>query len=363
MILDEASVPAYLVAKGLAAPSTAWTVSAAPSRNRNFSAAPEGGGPGFFLKQLRVTAPESLLMMQREATVYWLSRNDPDFAELAGLIPPFVLFDGAAKVLVLGLVSGSRNLLRHQEELGGFPVPLAESLGGPWRRSTAGSAGRWGAIRRAPPSRSRCRGSSPPTAAVPWSAGSDRGRCGSSSGCGRICSWRRPSTGSRPAGASTPSPTGTSSSRTAWCPPARTIPSGSWTGSWADFGDPCWDAGCIVQAYLYAGLYPFLGRRGERLRERLGQAGERGEALRAALRGFRRHCGSAGVERTMGCAGARLLQMALEVMHGQEEPPPAALSLLELGEEVLENPLEAAGLLGLGEGEVSAPSGAPRSGG
>src|SRR5262249_26815593 len=60
---------------------------------------------------------------------YWLSQNDPDFAPLARLIPPYVLFDGVLKVLVVGLVPGAQGLLRPQEESWGFPVPLGESLG------------------------------------------------------------------------------------------------------------------------------------------------------------------------------------------------------------------------------------------
>jgi hypothetical protein len=118
----------------------------------------------------------------------------------------------------------------------------------------------------------------------------------------------------------------------------------------ADFGDPCWDAGCVVQAYLYVCLRDFLDRRGERLRERLGRAGARAEAMRGALDAFRTGCAAGlDLERVMGCAAARLLQMALEVMHGQEEPPPLALSLLDAGEEVLEDPRETARLLGLKE--------------
>jgi hypothetical protein len=119
----------------------------------------------------------------------------------------------------------------------------------------------------------------------------------------------------------------------------------------ADFGDPCWDAGCVVQAYLYLCLRPFLARRRESLAERLGHAGARADSMRAALGGFWRQYSPgpepAVLERVLGCAAARLVQMALEVMHGQPEPTPMALSLLAAGEEVLSRPLAAARLLGL----------------
>jgi hypothetical protein len=135
----------------------------------------------------------------------------------------------------------------------------------------------------------------------------------------------------------------------------------------ADYGDPCWDAGCIVQAYLYTCLRPFLARPDEDLWESIGRSG-------AALCGFwKRYADgveidgearTATLERVLGCAGARLIQMALEVMHGQEEPPPVSLSLLAAGEEVMKAPLDAARRLGmLAPVPVSAPSAAPRNGG
>jgi len=346
MILTEDNVLAYLGGKGLADPAAGWTVQGHPSRNRNFSAIPVAGGPGFFLKQLRVQAPESLLMMQREATVYWLSRNDPDFAPLAGLIPPFVLFDGALRVLVLGLAPGSRNLLRHQEESRSFPVPLAESLG----RALA-------AVHLGAGLRTR---SDPPRAAfpleVPGIFTAHRG--------GPLVRWL---------GAGQMQLVERVREHPVLAPAldrlAATWSFGAFTHGdlkfencvisgerisfvdWelADFGDPCWDAGCLVQAYLYLGLLPTLDRPGEGLERRLEITGSRGEAMCEALRGLWR--GYEGVpaplERVLGCAAARLIQMALEVMHGREEPPPMSLSLLEMGAEVAGEPGESARLLGL----------------
>jgi aminoglycoside phosphotransferase (APT) family kinase protein len=368
MILTEADVPAYLAEKGLADPAAGWTVSASPSRNRNFSAVPATGGPGFFLKQLRVTAPESVLMMQREATVYWLSRNDPDFAPLAGLIPPFGLFDGARKVLVLGRVPGARNLLRHQEEARGFPAPLGEALG------KALAAVHHGVGRRMR--------SDPPRAAFPLEPPgiltAHRG--------GPLLRWLGPGQMRLVERVREHPVLAPALDRLAatWAFDTFThgdlkfencvIASGGGEASrvflvdWelADFGDPCWDAGCILQAYLYLGLLPTLARPGEGLRERLERAGARREAMRAALQGFWTAYGPLPelLERTLGCAAARLVQMALEVMHGQAEPPAAALSLLETAAEVAGDPGGAVRLLGLGgEAGLSEPASAPRSGG
>lgn len=337
MILTADNVLAYLAEKGLADPGAAWTVSAHPSRNRNFSAVPATGGPGLFLKQLRVLAPESVLMMQREATVYWLSQNDPDFTPLTGLIPPYLLFDGALKVLVLGLVPGARSL------------PLGESLG----RTLA-------AVHREAGRRTR---SDPPRAAFPLEVpGIFTAHRGGplvrwlGAGQMRLVDRVREHPVLAPAldrlAATWSFDTFTHGDlKFENC--VVSADGGIFFVDWelADFGDPCWDLGCIVQAYLYTALLPVLDRPEESLRERLERAGPRGEAIRAALQGLWRGYGAAPalLERVLGCAAARLLQMALEVMHGRDEPPPMSLSLLEIGAEVAGGPAEAGRLLGLEE--------------
>jgi len=365
MILSAGNVLAYLSERELVESTAAWAVHASPSRNRNFSAAPQRGGPGFFLKQLRVTAPASVEMMQREATVYWLSLNRPDFAGLQELIPPFVSFDGALKILVLGLVPGSRDLLRHQEELGTLPAALGEELG----RALAGLHRGVGREMRNDPDRAAF------PREVPGIFTAHRG--------GPLVRWLGPGQMRLIDRVRADSVLAPALDRLAatWSFDAFThgdlkfencvISSGrdgrirvvDW--ELADFGDPCWDAGCIVQAYLYTCLRPLLGGPGAALWERFGRAAD-------ALAGFwKRYADgldlteaarTAALERVLGCAAARLVQMALEVMHGQLEPPPIAFSLLGAGAEILANPAEAAHRLGLSPA-VSAPSGAPRSGG
>lgn len=361
MILSEDNVLAYLADHGLlpAGPGDSWAVSGAPSRNRNFSAVPAHGGAGFFLKQLRVLVPESVVMMQREATVYWLCRNDEDFAGLRSWIPPFVFFDGLLKILVLGLLPASRNLLRHQQELGDFSVPVGEALG----EALATVHRRVGLHMRSEPDRAAFPREIPGI----FTAHRD----------GPLVRWLGPGqmrlidqVRAHPRLAPALDRLAGSWSFDTWthgdlkfenCVVSRG-PDGSpqirlvdW--ELADFGDPAWDAGCLVQAWLYVCLSPFLAVRGESLRDRLARAGERAASMRAALRGFWRTYQSglelegsardAMLERVLVCTSARLIQMALEVMHGQPEPPPPALSLLEASDEVLSRPRETGCLLGL----------------
>jgi aminoglycoside phosphotransferase (APT) family kinase protein len=125
----------------------------------------------------------------------------------------------------------------------------------------------------------------------------------------------------------------------------------------ADFGDPCWDVGSLLQAYLYLCIRPSLAQRGVSLEARLERAGHRTESMRSSVAAFwKSYCAGvsmgeseshAFLERAIYCASARMIQMALEVMHGQMEPPPAALSLLDVSAEIMTRSDAAAGLSGL----------------
>jgi thiamine kinase-like enzyme len=130
----------------------------------------------------------------------------------------------------------------------------------------------------------------------------------------------------------------------------------------ADFGEPAWDVGCLLQAYVYACMRSSLAHRTIDLRHRLGESGVQVEPMRCAVKNFwQRYCSAMGLdagsrstflERAIQCASARMIQMALEVMHGQDEPPPIALSLLYASQEVMERPFEAALLLGIDDCQI-----------
>jgi hypothetical protein len=60
------------------------------------------------------------------------------------------------------------------------------------------------------------------------------------------------------------------------------------------------------------------------------------------------------IERALLCAAARLIQSAIEVMHGQPRPSPDALSLLAASIEVTTNTREIARRLGLDEDDNDA---------
>ena len=366
MLLSAAGTVDYLRARGLgAAPARAgapWQVQEASSRNRNFAVLPADGEPGWFVKQLRVTAPASVLMMQREATVYWLANHEPDFAPMQALVPDLVLFDGAARILVLALLPKASNLMVDPATRGHSAVVTAERLGL--------------ALATLHHAVGRKTSSDPPPVfprEVPGIFTAHRGGPlvqwlgpGQRRLVERVCSHPRlPTTLDRLAASWTFDSFVHGDVKLENCVASYAAPAGAASGpevklvDWelADFGDACWDLGCTLQAYLYVCVRTSLGETGLDLGARLAAAGAQAAAMRDALGAFwRRYCAGRGLdrearaallERTMGCAAARLLQMALEVMHGQAEPPSIALSLFEASDEVAGRPLEAAGLLGL----------------
>jgi len=102
--LTAANVLEALVRAGLCSrPSRAegrWRVVDHGRRNRAFGVT-DAEGKGFFLKQLRVEDRESLAMLQREASVYWLVGHAASFSPLKLLLPAFYGFDGESWILIL----------------------------------------------------------------------------------------------------------------------------------------------------------------------------------------------------------------------------------------------------------------------
>ena len=73
--------------------------------------------------------PQSIMLLQREASVYWLAANVPGFAALADLLPKYYLFDAMRNALVVELLPEGENLSEYHRRLGKFPVIVAARLG------------------------------------------------------------------------------------------------------------------------------------------------------------------------------------------------------------------------------------------
>jgi hypothetical protein len=113
----------------------------------------------------------------------------------------------------------------------------------------------------------------------------------------------------------------------------------------ADFGESCWDVGSVFQAYLSLSLRAAPVHQGVTLSERLKHSTRQVDGMRRAIKAFWQcYCQESDLdessrrvllERSLRSASARLIQMGLEVMHGQAQPTPLALSLLEVSVELM----------------------------
>jgi hypothetical protein len=369
-VLTRANVLAYLRARGLCGDENesvaAWRVTEHHSRNRNFAVNGSDGAQGFFVKQLRAQDPESLAMLRREAHVYELASRDADFAALREVTPPFFGFDDAAQTTVLGALDGE-SLLQLHRRLGRFPLEIGEQLG----RVLATAHLRVGRDTAANPPRDLF------NLEPPGIFTAHRG--------GPLVRWLGPGQmllveqvrdNKRLARvldelAATwqcdtfihgdvkfencvvaASANGRGESDSGARPDIRLV---DW--ELADFGEPAWDLGSMLQSYLALCLLnaPTAPRTG--LREQLRASSTNFDSMRRAVAAFwgayREEAASdksarkSLTERALFCAAARLVQSALEVTHGRPQPTPVALSLLAASIEVITNTHETARWLGL----------------
>ncbi len=124
------------------------------------------------------------------------------------------------------------------------------------------------------------------------------------------------------------------------------------------FGDPCWDAGSVFQAYLNFWIYsmPFHETTNAHLLVRGAKLPL--ESLQPAIRafwesyalgmGFDGQSSRAALSRSVCCGAARMIQSAYEMMHHQQQMPPLGAAMLQTSFNMLTRPADAIGdLLGI----------------
>jgi hypothetical protein len=97
-------------------------------RNRNFKVLRKKS-PSFFVKQIRNWNPQAVAMLQCEAACYFLARNDPDFNALAPLIPELYDFDPDRQTLTTAFISDGEDLWEHLLRTGRISTEIASELG------------------------------------------------------------------------------------------------------------------------------------------------------------------------------------------------------------------------------------------
>lgn len=100
----------------------------ASSRNNNFKVILRNA-PGYFVKQVRTWEPQAVSSLQMEATCYWLAHNDPSSSTLQEVIPRYFDYDASKHILIVELLQEGENLSEHHRRLGMFPTEIAEHLG------------------------------------------------------------------------------------------------------------------------------------------------------------------------------------------------------------------------------------------
>jgi len=100
----------------------------ASGRNRNFKVIRKRS-PSFFVKQIRNWNSQAVAMLQCEAACYFLANNDPDFIALAPLIPELYDFDPDRQALTTAFISDGEDLFEHLRRTGKISTEIAGELG------------------------------------------------------------------------------------------------------------------------------------------------------------------------------------------------------------------------------------------
>ncbi|MBR0871316.1 aminoglycoside phosphotransferase family protein [Bradyrhizobium tropiciagri] len=133
MILSRSNVVHYLLDQGLLGYDSVVDdevmVSDSTRRNRNFKVL-RGAKQGFFIKQVQGWDAQTVATLAAEAGCYRLAREEPGLSALAAIVPRDLLYDAQRHILVTGLLPNAESLMEHHRRLNAFPVEVARLLGG-----------------------------------------------------------------------------------------------------------------------------------------------------------------------------------------------------------------------------------------
>lgn len=84
---------------------------------------------GFFIKQIRTTAPDASATLTREAKFFALTADNDAFLKLKKIVPNYRDFDEGRQALVLDLIPEAENLSELHFRIARFPPEIGELLG------------------------------------------------------------------------------------------------------------------------------------------------------------------------------------------------------------------------------------------
>ena len=131
MFLTASNMAHYLLARGTIPPAVVvdgdFMVVEAGRRNRNYKIIRRDGS-GLFVKQIKEIEPMAISTMQREAACYRMSQKS-GYEALAGLMPSFVDHDASRHCLTISLLPGGENLTEFHARKKTFPAEIGRLLG------------------------------------------------------------------------------------------------------------------------------------------------------------------------------------------------------------------------------------------
>lgn len=359
MRLTSVNIAHYLLAQGLVTPESVvdgdFMAIPLPRRNQNFRVL-RTRSPSYFVKQIQEWAPESIAALEREAACYRLFSHHADFAPFAPLVPEVYLYDSSRHVLVTELLPAAESLRQYHVRMGAFPAEVAAQLG----KAVAKFHGQAGRKCEAAPEACVFPGKPPWILSLHHDAPH----------------WLHLLSGanSQLLGILRSYPDfqqKLDALRAGWrietlihgdlrwdncllCPNGtRGGEAGLKLVDWelADFGDPCWDIGAVLQCYLMFWIESLPAAQYEPPVRLVNRAHYPIETMQPAMRAFWkayvdvRGLNNAGaaerLERSVSYCAARMIQTAYELADRSPQIGPTELSLLQASLNILNNPGDA----------------------
>jgi Phosphotransferase enzyme family len=319
------------------------------SRNNNFKVILRDA-PGYFVKQARTWEQQTVSSLQMEATCYWLAHNDPSSSALQEVIPKYFDYDASRHILTVELLQEGENLSEYHRRLGMFPTEIAEQLGVLLRRYHQTTTEIVEKVDRQQVFRKQ----------APWilSVHQSNHLTGLSAANSQLIQivQRYPEFHQA-----------LNALRSQWRVRALIHGDIKWDNcvlfqngnaipqmklvDWelADFGDPLWDAGAVLQAYLSFWILSLLPAADANPESVIRTAPYPLEKLHPAIRSFwesysaslpddeKNHALTVAVQ----YAAARMIQTAFEYMHQSPQLSANAVYILQVSMNVLTNPKDA----------------------
>jgi hypothetical protein len=355
MVLSARNVGDYLVNRGIIGRDQIvdgeFVATDSTRRNRNFRVALTGT-TGYFVKQVADWDPLSLETLEREARFYWRAWNESALQPISRWLPRFHSYEPGRRVLVLELISGGEDLGTHHRRLGQFPETVAAEAGEALARVHETTRSDMG------------NGSGPASFPdhIPWiltAPDAPAGGLPEGGSLGELLRMVR----SYPELSD-----GVAAARKAWTPETLVHGDLKWENvivgaepgddgaplrliDWelVHRGDPAWDVGAMLQAYLNFWVFSMPAATGSKPADLVRAAPWGIESMQPAMRAFwRAYSGARRIEdpdaflgRSMSYAACRMLQTAYESVQQAPRITPHAVLLLQLSANTLKDPHDA----------------------